>query len=586
MINVCAMEARPEQALVLIEEMEQRGFVATKAALNGIVKACARSEPSPSNSIRGDLRTALDIVGMTQSAFDDIEKKGFTPDLQSYRSLLLASSRMGRVGGALRAITDMSIVGGYEPDKVAITLLLSSYANAVTIGKSEYKRRKLQRELHEHREKTHALYGERVKKWVEEANMSPLGGAYHVSADTGMSEVGWLVGTANVDSEQTILEREAERKLALAEKFKGVGPDVAPILMALEAGTVQSEMRQGALQRGVGEGAGMLDMIEEGGGVRASTELIEHESTPQGILLEDDENTSSTAAESAIVEAGGNLERSYDDDIYDDDFGLASLIQKCYNDMGILDGESHPNQEALVEGATATMQWYVDERGLAVDSRLLNAYLSVFARCLRIQRALKVYRSFEPVFGIQPDSDSAIIILEMFSRANQLDRALAFFRVCTGEWTHDEAVTETQKWKIRKRTKKGWKRVNAAQIVPDEGYGSCVLDASTVDVDHQQLVSLERMYGVLLRGCAKTHRFETADMLLSEMYSRGLEPQLKDTFALRRKILMEATRKKGGDGDLSQAEAKVLEMLPREAGIRDRVASQLLLQRSSADNHY
>ena len=133
----------------------------------------------------------------------------------------------------------MSIVGGYEPDKQAVTMLLSSYSNAVTVGRNEYRRRKLQRQLHEHREATQTLYGERVRDWVDETNMSPLGGAYHVHMETGGSEVGWLVGTANVESKQTILEREAERELALMEKFDGLGTDVASILMSLEEGTVQ-----------------------------------------------------------------------------------------------------------------------------------------------------------------------------------------------------------------------------------------------------------------------------------------------------------------------------------------------------------
>ena len=91
-------------------------------------------------------------------------------------------------------------------------------------------------------------------------------------------------------------------------------------------------------------------------------------------------------------------------------------------------------------------------------------------------------------------------------------------------------------------------------------------------------MSLIRMYGVLLRGCAKSSRFEMADVLVAEMHERGLHPRLKDTYELRRKILMEATEAQGGDGDLSKAEMRVLDLLPEDLGVRGRVEQDLRLK--------
>ena len=147
------------------------------------------------------------------------------------------------------------------------------------------------------------------------------------------------------------------------------------------------------------------------------------------------------------------------------------------------------SEEALLAGASATMQWAVENREMDVDVRLLNAYLSVFARCMRLHRALIVYRSFETDFGQPPNADSAIIILEMLTRANQLDRALAFFRVATGEWTHDDAVAETRHWNIKRpkgvRKRKKMQGMPPPRIVPEEGYGPCVFGGS-VEVGREE----------------------------------------------------------------------------------------------------
>jgi pentatricopeptide repeat protein len=364
---------------------------------------------------------------------------------------------------------------------------------------------------------------------------------------------------------------------------------------------VQSELRQGALQRGVVEGAGMTDMLEDGGGVRAGSGAGQAATT--GYALLDDGGTrggggggcdgggddggsgsdhlfalSDQEESSAPFE---NNPRGGSDNGCDDDFGLATLIQSAYNEVGILDGEAQPNEEALLAGASATMQWAVENREMDVDVRLLNAYLSVFARCMRLHRALIVYRSFETDFGQPPNADSAIIILEMLTRANQLDRALAFFRVATGEWTHDEAVAETRHWNIKRpkgvRKRKKMQGMPPPRIVPEEGYGPCVFGGSVEVGREEDGASLVRMYGVLLRGCAKNSRFEVADELMREMHERGLHPRLKDTFELRRKILMEATEARGGDGDLSEAEARVLDFLPEDSGVREIVERELML---------
>ena len=131
------------------------------------------------------------------------------------------------------------------------------------------------------------------------------------------------------------------------------------------------------------------------------------------------------------------------------------------------------------------------------------------------------------------------------------------------------------------------KRGPPLRIVPEEGYGACVFGSGTQGRGKEENLSLTRMYGVLLRGCAKSSRFEVADTLMLEMHERGLHPRLKDTFELRRKILMEATEVRGGGGDLSEAETRVLSLLPEDGGVRERVERELMLKggNSRADGH-
>ena len=64
MINVCAMEGKSEKALNLLDEMERKGFTATKLALNTVVKACARVHPTHYSQIKGDLWTANNVVSV------------------------------------------------------------------------------------------------------------------------------------------------------------------------------------------------------------------------------------------------------------------------------------------------------------------------------------------------------------------------------------------------------------------------------------------------------------------------------------------------------------------------------------------
>ena len=148
-------------------------------------------------------------------------------------------------------------------------MLLSSYSSTVTFDETSTDDTDYNA-LHEHRGVD--IVREQVRLRSTQ-NMSPLGGAYQVHGNRRVRSR--MVGRdcqCRVKADDS--EREAERELALMEKFDGLGTDVASILMSLEEGTVQSELQQGALQRGVGEGAGIVDMIEGDVGVGAATGSI------------------------------------------------------------------------------------------------------------------------------------------------------------------------------------------------------------------------------------------------------------------------------------------------------------------------
>ena len=142
MINVCAMEGRSEKALGLVDEMERKGFTATKLALNTVVKACARVHPTHNSRLKGDVRTAKDVIVRTGEAFNKVVGYGYTPDRHTYGALLMANSRMGRPGGCFRVLTDMIVHGHIAPDAIIMNHILMSYANALTVGRNEGRRAK------------------------------------------------------------------------------------------------------------------------------------------------------------------------------------------------------------------------------------------------------------------------------------------------------------------------------------------------------------------------------------------------------------------------------------------------------------
>ena len=55
------------------------------------------------------------------------------------------------------------------------------------------------------------------------------------------------------------------------------------------------------------------------------------------------------------------------------------------------------------------------------------------------------------------------------------------------------------------------------------------------------------MYGVLLRGCAKSSRFEMADVLVAEMHERGTPAERY--LRVAQKDFDGSHRSQGGDGD-------------------------------------
>ena len=223
-----------------------------------------------------------------------------------------------------------------------------------------------------------------------------------------------------------------------------------------------------------------------------------------------------------------------------DDWGeeLSVLVRTAYTDVGVQDGASHPDQKALLNGATAVLEWMEKDAGIAPNIFTLNSYLSVHARCMWLQKAKGVYLSYEPKYNIAPDTRTVAIMLEMLTRAKRFDHAMQFFRKTTGTEHLDNGDNAQRKRKQGEPT-------NSRQP-----FRKSDLDGiGYVDAPNQH------HYGILIRGASTLERYEDVAHLIREMQTFGFEPRDADTFMLRKTILgMDFT-------DLNEAEDYLIEIL-------------------------
>ena len=536
MINVCAMEGKSERAMGFIDEMEQAGYAASKVALNTVVKACARVHPTHSTLLKGDIRTAKDVVRRTGEAFNKVAGYGYVPDRHTYGGLLMANSRMGRPGGCLRVLTDMVIHGNIPPDEVACNHLIMAYANAITVGRNEGRRAKRIAAQYIRREEKHALFGRNLDRMLNDTN-EKMTARNIVEFEGEDVDPRFLLGEADIESMsnngEVNLFAQGISDTGLLNRNE-IGVNVDDILNVLDSGAYKINMTEeekgnSGNHEVVGNRDGNWDDNHDNRVDRSMTGLLS--AMEEGEKREECVVVVPGRKENEGSDEYNNDDNDDDDDDEYDDWGesLSILVRSAYTDVGvsggITDGDPNPKTKDMLAGAEAVVNWMTEEANLAPNIFTLNSYLSVHARCFFIKSAIDLYNSYDSKYEVKRDSRTVAIILEMLTRAKRYDRALAFFRVSTGT-EHLAGEHESDEW-MEKAT----------------------LETSYVDKPNSH------QYGILIRGCSFVERYVDAAHLVAEMKNDGMEPRDADTYMLRKKILLM------DHADLSEAEDQIIGIL-------------------------
>ena len=565
-IDICAMQGKSEQAMGFIDEMERVGFTATKLALNGVVKACALDDPTPHQLIKGDMRTAKDVIRRTGEAFNNYVGYGYEPDRDTYAALMTANSRMGRPGGCLRVLTDMVIHENIPPDQTFCNHLIMSYANAATVGRTEAKRAKKIAQLYIKREQKYTLFGRSLDGFIADSNerlsarnFNPGDGIYD-EFSTEFLDPNFLVGTADAKSN---MEEASNKQLQLSDSGllqpHQIGQDVDDILNLLDSGAhlidplnVEDEEDGEDEEDEEDEEDGVMKQIEsnsgntgnsdggsDGGSDGDDGEQQENKSTipideineiMANLTIEMNGTTNATSNDLVVSEEWNDDGKELNDDeefeIYMSHWGdsLSTLVRSAHTDIHFKDGDIDPKLTKLLDGADAVFNWMRSE-DIQPNIETMNAYLSVYARTLYTKRTWELLQSFEKKYDISPDTHTVSIMLEMLVTGKQLDRALCFFRVATGTEDLCSELEEYTRSKLEKYIATRFqKKANLTKEAKEQ--------TSYIDTPNA------KQYGILIRGCSMVDRFDDAANLVREMELQGMTPHDDDTFLLRRKILM------------------------------------------------
>ena len=480
MTNLCAAQGKPEQAQTYLGIMEKRGIIPDKFALNALMKAWARVHPSPAGAVYTTTRTADDIVRRVIDTYGILLSYGYTADRFTFNSLLRVFSNTGRPAGALQVFARMALAG-IEPDRLACQYLIMSYANRITVGYFEHRRKRNLRKKEKDRYTKLALYGDRVDGYISELNQTPLSGDFYSEHVDGFSRV-----RLPAHSKQT------------------AGPDVEDFLVVLEDGNTS---------------ATELLALGDGADGEAVPEMLEDGSNTPGLSLipQNSEGSEERGIDLAIERGEIDFKYFFEDVMPGMDPFLLAIDEEstesvdCLSLLGpeqahildlaeslsdgselvpmeeiISDDYADVDKETCIESASQVLRW-MDEVGISPATSTLNCLLSVHARALRLNRAVGLLESQFSARKLEPDSRTFTIILRMYANAKRLHPALELF----------EKITNRKEGSLKAT------------------YG---------------------MYSALLLAAIKSRDFQCAVSLVKRMRSEGFKLRDSDTKELRKQI--------------------------------------------------
>jgi pentatricopeptide repeat protein len=410
MIDVCAMEGKSEKAFGIIDEMERKGYTATKVALNTVVKACARVHPTHNSQLYGDIRSANDVIKRTGEAFNKVVGYGYTPDRHTYGALLMANSRMGRPGGCFRVLTDMIIHGNIDPDPIALNHVIMSYANALTVGISEGKRAKNLAKRYIRREEKYALYGRNLDLMINDVNDRLSARKFAEHGDDEYIPSDFLLGHADDDGKSDELLHDMKFSDTGLLRPNEIGVDVDDVLNVLESGAYKIGSGMGSTVALGGEELnenvwrGDIGVIGDGRNLNLDRFKKRDNDVRDGQDGQDGQDVRDV--QDVVVSEDWNGGSDLVADYSEDDWGdlLSELVRSAYTDVGLQDGNPNPDKNSLIKGASAVVEWMENSAGLELNIFTLNSYLSVIARCMFLGKAESVYLSYEEKYGLTPDA--------------------------------------------------------------------------------------------------------------------------------------------------------------------------------------